>query len=368
MRVQHLAAACFSLALLSLAALTTAHNESHEDTTQLALGHDHDHEHGSGHGAHAHAPSREAWSGAMASCAVVSVVTFVGVLMLAIPTQVKHAHSTLLSAVTSGFAAGTLLCAAVLLLLAEAMHLIDTQQAEDEHSWVWAAGLLSGVFSVMVVDTLVSLAMPHRLHAHGAHAPTSDAAIVDKESGLDDEHAQSSNIRARVRVAIAILVGDAFHNVTDGIFIGAAFSACNASFGWVVLLSTVAHELPQELSDYLVLTSIVRLAPKRALAFNFISGLTVFVGAILALRAQPSPMAIGIVLAVGAGVYLYTALSECVPRLLGVEQIGPRIAGLASFIIGATAVGLVLLNHEHCELGGAVDAPHHDDHHHHSSS
>ena len=40
---------------------------------------------------------------------------------------------------------------------------------------------------------------------------------------------------------------DFIHNFADGIFLGFAFYACDASFAWSMVGATIAHELPQEL-------------------------------------------------------------------------------------------------------------------------
>merc|ERR1712117_360651 len=68
------------------------------------------------------------------------------------------------------------------------------------------------------------------------------------------------------RVVGAVLIGDFFHNLCDGFFIAAAFKGCGGAFAWGVVLSTVLHELPQELADYAILTgSDVGFSPMKAL-------------------------------------------------------------------------------------------------------
>ena len=49
-----------------------------------------------------------------------------------------------------------------------------------------------------------------------------------------------------------MLVGDSIHNFCDGIIIAAAFLT-DPSLGLVTALAIIAHEIPQEVGDYIVL-------------------------------------------------------------------------------------------------------------------
>ena len=60
-------------------------------------------------------------------------------------------------------------------------------------------------------------------------------------------------------------------------FLGIAFSVCGSATGWIVTLSVILHELPQEFSDFLILVS-TGLSPARALLFNFLSAAAAVAG------------------------------------------------------------------------------------------
>jgi zinc transporter ZupT len=70
------------------------------------------------------------------------------------------------------------------------------------------------------------------------------------------------------------------------VFIATAFVTCDAFMGWSVATAAVFHELAQEISDYVVLTSPsqANLKPHQALLLNFLSGTSVMLGAL------PSPL------------------------------------------------------------------------------
>ena len=81
-----------------------------------------------------------------------------------------------------------------------------------------------------------------------------------------------------------IIVGDAFHNFTDGFAIAAAFMA-DTRLGIVTAIAIVAHELPQELGDFLVLLHS-GFSKARALFWNLVSSLATLIGALIAYFAM----------------------------------------------------------------------------------
>merc|ERR1719343_1878609 len=151
-------------------------------------------------------------------------------------------------------------------------------------------------------------------------------------------------------VSFPILFGDMFHNFSDGLVLGVAFKTCGASFGWKLAWVTVLHEVPQELSDFAVLITKGKMWGPKAPVLNFLSGCSTIVGAIVTYSMDVSQGVEGVILAAGAGVYLYVAMTELGPAvgdLLRSRALG-AIARILCFAVGATLIGLVLLDHEHC--------------------
>jgi zinc and cadmium transporter len=81
------------------------------------------------------------------------------------------------------------------------------------------------------------------------------------------------------RTGMMILVGDGFHNFVDGAAIAAAFLT-DVKLGVATALAMVAHEIPQELGDFMVLLNS-GYARSKALLFNFLSSLASVVGGII---------------------------------------------------------------------------------------
>ena len=155
------------------------------------------------------------------------------------------------------------------------------------------------------------------------------------------------------RIISGIIVGDFFHNVTDGTFIAAAFMSCNISFGWAVAASSIIHELAQEIADYLILTAVCGLSPAKALFLNFLSGTSVIFGCMLIVWGGIDNNSLGYVMAFGGGTYVAIGATECMPRIFRyATTTRMKFWCLILFTVGATAVGLILLDHKHCEAGG----------------
>lgn len=154
-----------------------------------------------------------------------------------------------------------------------------------------------------------------------------------------------------IRLVSAILLGDALHNFADGIFIGVAFLLCDDALAFSILASTIYHELAQEVSDFFLLTEHAHLPPLKALVFNFVSGLSVTLGGVLVLAFEISNFTIGVILSMSAGIYICIAAKECMPI---VDQLAvntkDRLCAFFFFAFGAIPIGLVLLNHHHCEV------------------
>src|SRR5690606_9703407 len=110
------------------------------------------------------------------------------------------------------------------------------------------------------------------------------------------------------------LVGDAAHNLIDGMIIAAAYLV-SVPAGIVTTLAVMLHEIPQEIGDFGVLV-YAGMEPKRAPLYNFASGLAALVGAALALGvgAQVEGFA-DYLLPITAGSFLYIAGSDLIPEL-----------------------------------------------------
>jgi len=132
----------------------------------------------------------------------------------------------------------------------------------------------------------------------------------------------------------SVLLGDSIHNFCDGIIIAGAFLA-DTRLGIVTSLAIIAHEIPQEVGDYIVLIN-AGLSRRRALVYNAISGFSAVVGGVLGyFVVGPWKPLFPYLLVVASSSFIYVSLADLLPQLQRrlplrdtLAQIGWLLAGL----------------------------------------
>ncbi len=207
------------------------------------------------------------------------------------------------------FAIGSLLGAAFLGLLPHALAGLDL---EGVHALT--AVVLGGVLGFFLLEKLLIWRHCHMAHCE-AHEPDAEAAH-------------------RAATGTIVLVGDAVHNLVDGVLIAAAFLT-DVHLGIVTTFAVISHEIPQEVGDFaLLLHSGYRRG--RALFFNLLSSLATLVGGVTAYYALGAVEGlVPYVLALAAASFLYIALSDLLPDLhkrvearATAEQLGLILTGV----------------------------------------
>jgi zinc and cadmium transporter len=112
----------------------------------------------------------------------------------------------------------------------------------------------------------------------------------------------------------AVLVGDGIHNFCDGIIIAAAFLT-DVNLGLVTSLAIVAHEIPQEVGDYIVLLN-AGFSRGKALLFNALSGLAAVAGGVVGyFVVGPWESLFPYLLVVASSSFVYIAVADLLPQL-----------------------------------------------------
>lgn len=136
-----------------------------------------------------------------------------------------------------------------------------------------------------------------------------------------------------------LLVGDAFHNLSDGVIIAASFLS-SIPIGIVASLSVLAHEIPQELGDFAILLSS-GYSKRKALTLNVLSSSSTIPGAILAYYALGTiSVAIPYAMAISAASFLYIALADLTPELH--QKVGFK-SSIRQFLLMLAGVGTIIL-------------------------
>ena len=191
------------------------------------------------------------------------------------------------------YAIGALLGAAFLEVIPNAFRSGSPQAA--------AAAILGGIFVFFVLEKLLLWRHCHtencEIHGSEVHDPHSHGAAHD--------HGRSGTL---------IMVGDTVHNFVDGVLIAAAFLQ-STELGIVAAIAIIAHEIPQEVGDFLILLHS-GYTRARALAMNLLSSLATVAGGLIGyfgLRAvgEWEATLLGFV----AASMIYVAVADLIPGL-----------------------------------------------------
>jgi zinc and cadmium transporter len=230
---------------------------------------------------------------------LVSLISLVGIVFLFARRWSARRELMLVS-----FAAGVLLSTALLELLPEAI-----EQAQAQGNVLWATLVAMVVF--FFLERFI-----HGFHVH-------------------EEGSQTAAPR------VLVLVGDGLHNFIDGVVIAASFIA-NPALGIAATTAVAAHEVPQEIADFGILTR-GGYSRRRALVLNFLSGLAAVLGA-LVVFAVGSAVEDNIAwfVAAAAGMFLYIAAADLLPEL---HRHGPGRDGDGGVpgLVGAAFVGGIVV-------------------------
>jgi len=185
------------------------------------------------------------------------------------------------------YAIGALLGAVFLEILPHAFELSGNVQTT-------AATILFGILLFFVLEKLVIWRHCHESGTCEAHAPTAR-----------DDYGRSG---------LMILVGDTFHNFVDGIIIAAAFLV-DFQLGTVTAIAIIAHEIPQEVGDFLILLHS-GYSKGRAYFYNLLSALAMLVGGVLAYYGLHAAQGlVPIFLGLAAASMIYVAVADLIPGL-----------------------------------------------------
>ena len=302
--------------------------------------------------------SKDGWRDTLLGCLVVWAVTLSGVILFVIN---KERYESCKEYVMM-FASGTLLSTAFALVLFEAVELINNPSNEGLAAGRWTSMIMVGFITSPVIKLFLTIIAPEYMTLHHENpgelelTDGKEVAVVEDVVYVEDGNPSEEVVQEEVpkqcslndfAVFIPLILGDFFHNFSDGIFIGSAFK-CNASFAWKIVGITVAHEAPQEIGDFVILTQKLKFSTLEALLYNVLSGASVMLGGITIMAANTSDLAVGMLLAYGAGNYLYVATIHLFEDIDS-GDIPKQLYKLLAFCIGVVAIGLVLLDHEHCE-------------------
>ncbi len=169
------------------------------------------------------------------------------------------------------------------------------------------------------------------LYRHGHHHEGDDPHHQHHD-GFDAEQAG--------RGGWSVLVGDSIHNFCDGIIIAAAFLA-DFQLGVVTSLAIIAHEIPQEVGDFIVLLN-AGFSRAKALLYNALSGLASVVGGVLGyFVVGPWEALFPYLLVAASSSFVYVAVADLLPQLQRRLPLRSTLAQLGWIVVGLALVVVV---------------------------
>jgi zinc and cadmium transporter len=136
------------------------------------------------------------------------------------------------------------------------------------------------------------------------------------------------------------LLADGFHNLLDGLLIGAAYTHSHA-VGITTTIVVLMHELPQEIGDFGVLIH-AGFSRSKALIFNFLSACTAFLGALIVLIfTGVGEFLSAAVLPFAAGGFIYLAAADLIPELHAEKALKKSFHQFLALLLGIALMYLL---------------------------
>ncbi len=247
-------------------------------------------------------------------CLLVGVLSVAAAgLFLLLP---QRARTRLLPHLIS-FATGALLGAAFLALLP---HALETVPDGDTHRVTFA--VLLGLLGFFIMEKMVLWRHCHHTDCEAHHAREHD----EHQSGV---------------AGPLIVVGDAVHNLIHGVLIAAAFLV-DIHLGIVTSLAVMAHQIPQELSNFAVLLHS-GFSRARALLLNIVSSLTAPLGGVIGyFGLNGVEWLMPYMLAIAVSSCIYIAVADLIP---GLHKRAEASASIQQVLLICSGVGVIYLTH-----------------------
>ncbi|MBX3616893.1 ZIP family metal transporter [Nitrosomonas sp.] len=222
------------------------------------------------------------------------------------------------------YAIGALLGAAFLNTLPEAL----------EHSDNPVQVSMTVLFGILAFFILEKLVLWRHCHLENceAHDPSHGHALEASSS----HHHQHDHGRS----GMMVIVGDTFHNFVDGILIAAAFMV-DVQLGIITSIAIIAHEIPQEAGDFIILLNS-GYTRRKAFLLNLLSSFATLVGGVLAyFTLHNMNFLIQPLLAIATASMIYVAMSDLIPGLHKRPEIHATIQQVTLILLGIASIWII---------------------------
>ena len=231
------------------------------------------------------------------SVLAVSLISFVGVLMLSLKEEILRKYIFLFISIAVGALLGDAL-----------VHLIPEALKDSQNATFTSTLIIGGILLFFALEKFL------HWHHHGE----------DTENHIHP-------------VGKLVLFSDAVHNFLDGMIIGASFLV-SVPVGLATTIAVVLHEIPQEIGDFAVLLHS-GYTKARALWLNFLSALAALLGAFaLFSLGETAGTSTAWLVPIAAGGFIYIAVADLMPELHKTKELKYSILQIGAVMIGVLAM------------------------------
>ncbi|MFK5913459.1 MAG: ZIP family metal transporter [Woeseiaceae bacterium] len=247
----------------------------------------------------------------------------ISVIAASVFLLIKDKHQHIILPHTVSFAIGALLGAALLAILP---HALSIDKNIDFHDI--GLTLLIGLLGFFLLEKMVLWR-----HCHSSHCEVHTPAEVHNDKDSSEHH----HAHGKDASGALIIIGDAVHNLVDGVLIATAFMT-DIDLGIVTALAVASHEIPQEIGDFAILLHS-GYSRKRALFFNLLASLATLVGAIIAYYSlQGMQHALPYILTIAASSFIYIAVADLIPGLHQKTELKETLQQMTLIVLGVVTV------------------------------
>jgi zinc and cadmium transporter len=158
-----------------------------------------------------------------------------------------------------------------------------------------------------------------------------------RHKGDSEEHIKEHKKKS----ALKIIIGDTIHNMADGLMLVASF-AVNPVMGIGTAISTFLHEVPQEISEFIVLIKS-GYSKKEAAVKNLISALSIFIGIWIGFFLSDTKTLQGFLIGISSAFFFGIIFTDLLP-IKNIKEIKNKNSqvNVFSFIFGFIVMAVIM--------------------------
>ncbi|XP_033734016.1 zinc transporter ZIP14-like [Pecten maximus] len=269
--------------------------------------------------------SAEAWGFGIISASVIVFISNIGVFF---KPCMKTAGFQRIMYFCVALAVGTLGATGLLVLIPESLGIAGDDGPVPQYKWKLITAI-GGIYVFYLIERCISWRA--KLKKKNKEISLSESETLQNNNVHSHSHGDDGGVAT---VAWTLLLGDALHNFSDGLAMGAAYTE-NVALGISVSLAVLTEELPHELGDIAILLHS-GMTIKRALFLNFLAAVVIYLGLIIGIVVGENTDANTYIFAFAGGLFVYIALADMIPEMnnqaMDAEKLGQDSTGIVFFL------------------------------------